>query len=64
MRRKRIFFAVFVARMEGTRLPKLMMFGDLVGARAAFGARINSGWDVSWNLRGFGTYADQWAIAV
>ena len=46
--RRRILFAGFVARMEGTRLPKCVMFGDLVGARAAWGARKKSGWDVSW----------------
>ena len=31
LRRRRIFFAGFVARMEDTRLPKCVMFGELVG---------------------------------
>ena len=32
LRRRRILFAGFVARMEDTRLPKCVVFGDLVGA--------------------------------
>ena len=35
LRRRRILFAGFVARMEDTRLPKCVVFGELVGARAA-----------------------------
>ena len=31
LRRRRILFAGFVARMEGTRLPECVMFGDLAG---------------------------------
>ena len=31
MRKRRILFAGFVARMEDTRLPKRVMFGELVG---------------------------------
>ena len=31
LRRRRILFAGFVARMEDTRLPKCVMFGELVG---------------------------------
>ena len=31
LRSRRILFAVFVARMENTRLPKCVMFGELVG---------------------------------
>ena len=31
LRRRRILFAVFVARMEDTRLPKCVMFGEMVG---------------------------------
>ena len=41
-------FAGFVACMKDTRLPKCVMFGELVGARAAWGARKKSGWGVSW----------------
>ena len=33
-RRRRILFARFVARMEDTRLPKCVMFGELVGGAA------------------------------
>ena len=35
-------------RMEDTRLPKCVMSEELVGARAAWGARKKSGWGVSW----------------
>ena len=31
LRRRRILFAEFVARMEDTRLPKCVMFGELKG---------------------------------
>ena len=48
LRRRRILFAGFVARMKDTRLPKCVMFGEMVGARAAWGGRKNSGWGVSW----------------
>ena len=34
--------------MEDTRLPKCVMFGEMVGARAVWGARKKSGWGVSW----------------
>ena len=34
LRRRRILFARFVARMEDTRLPKCVMFGELVGRAA------------------------------
>ena len=37
LRRRRILFAGFVARMEDTRLPKCEMLGELVGARSAWG---------------------------
>ena len=33
LRRRRILFAGFVARVEDTRLPKCVMFGELVGGR-------------------------------
>ena len=44
-RRRRILFAGFV---EDTRLSKYMMFGELGGARAVWGAKKSSGWGVSW----------------
>ena len=46
LRRRRIFSARFVARMEDTRLPKCMMSGE--GARAVWRARKKSGWGISW----------------
>ena len=48
LRRRRILFAGFVARMEDTRLPKCVMFGEIVGALAMSGARKKSRWGVSW----------------
>ena len=47
LRRRRILFAGFVVRMEDTRLPKCVMFGEMVGGAAVWGARKNSGWGVS-----------------
>ena len=44
---RRILFAGFVARMENTRLPKCVMFGELVGGAGCVGARKKSGWGVS-----------------
>ena len=37
LRRRWILFAGFVARMEDTRLPKCVMFGEMVGARGLWG---------------------------
>ena len=48
LRRRRILFARCVARMEDTRLPKCVMFGEMVGGTGCVGARKNSGWGVSW----------------
>ena len=48
LHRRRILFAGFVARMEDTRLPKCVMFGEMVGVRAVWGARKTSEWGVSW----------------
>ena len=48
LRRRRFLFAGFVARMEDTRLPKCVMFGELVGGASCVGARKKSGWGVSW----------------
>ena len=50
LRRRRILFAGFVARMEDTRLPKCGMFGELVGGVGCVGGRKNSGWGVSWTI--------------
>ena len=56
-------FAGFVARMEDTRLPKCVIFGDLVGAGCV------GGQEKEWmgcfldDLRVFGINADQWTTA-
>ena len=48
LRSRRMLFAEFVARMEDTRLQKCVIFGELVGARAAWRGRKTSRWSVSW----------------
>ena len=61
LRRRWILFAGFVARMEDTRLPKCVMFGEMVG-----GAYCVGGQEKEWmgcfldDLRAFGIKADQW----
>ena len=58
LRRRRILFAGFVARMEDTTLPKCVMFGKIVG-----------GQEKQWmeyfldNFRDFGIDANQWTTA-
>ena len=37
LRRRRILFAGFVARMEDTRLPKCVMFGEIMGGASCVG---------------------------
>ena len=39
LRRRRILFARFVARMKHTRLPKCVMFGELVGDAGCVGGQ-------------------------
>ena len=57
-------FAGFTARMEDTRLPKCVMFGEMVG-----GAGCVGGQEKEWmgcfldDLRAFGINADQWTTA-
>ena len=65
LRRRRILFAGLVARMEDTRrLPKCVMFGEMVG-----GAGCVGGQEKEWmgcfllDLRAFGINADQWMTA-
>ena len=64
LRRRRILFAGFVAGMEDTRLPKCVMFGEMVG-----GAGCVGGQEKEWmgcfleDLRAFGINADQWTTA-
>ena len=63
-RRRRILLAKFVARMEDTRLPKCVMFGEIVG-----GADFVGGQEKEWmgcfldDPRAFGINADQWTTA-
>ena len=65
IRRRRILFAGFVARMEDTKLPKCVMLRELVGGAGCTGGRKKSGWGVSRTtpLRAFGIIADQWTTA-
>ena len=64
LRRRRILFAGFVVRMGETRLPKSVMFGEMVG-----GAGCVGGHEKEWmecfldDLRAFGINADQWTTA-
>ena len=44
LRRRRILFAGFVARMEDTRLPKCVMFGELVGGAGCVGGQEKEEW--------------------
>ena len=48
LRRRRILFAGFVVRIEDTRLPTCVMFGEIVEGAGCVGARKKSGWGVSW----------------
>ena len=64
LRRRRIMFAEFVACMDDTRLPKCVMFREMVG-----GAGYVGGQEKEWmgcfldDLRAFGINADQWTTA-
>ena len=64
LRRRRILFAGFVARMEDKRLPKCVMFGEMVG-----GAGCVGGLEKEWmgcfldDFRAFGINDDQWTTA-
>ena len=43
LRRRRILFAGFVTRIEDTRLPKCVMFRELVGGRGLCGGAEKRG---------------------
>ena len=64
LRKRRILFAGFVARMEDTRLLKCVMFGELVGGTVSSG-----GQEKEWmgclldDLRAFGIKTDEWTTA-
>ena len=59
IRRRRILFAGFVARMEDTRLPKCVMFGELMGGAGCVGAGKRVDGVFPDDLRAFGINADQ-----
>ena len=60
LRRRRILFAGFAARMENERLPKCVMFGELVGGAGCVGGQEKEyvGYFLD-DLRAFGINADQ-----
>ena len=64
MCKRRILFAGFVAHMEDKRLPKCVIFGELVGVRPPRG-----GQEKEWigclldDFRVFGIDPDKWTIA-
>ena len=64
LRRRRILFAKFVARMEDTRLPKCVIFGEMVGGACCVGGQGKE-WMGCFldDLRAFGINADQWTTA-
>ena len=55
----------FVARMEDARLPKWVMFGELVGGAGCVGGEEKEwmGFFLDDDLRAFGINADQWTTA-
>ena len=57
-------FAGFVARMEDTRPPKYVMFGERVGGTGCVGGQEKEGMGCFLDdLRAFGINADQWTTA-
>ena len=64
LRRRRILFAGFVARMEDTTLPRWVMFGEMVGGADCVGDQEKEWVGCFLNdLRAFGINADQWTTA-
>ena len=64
LRRRWIFFAGCVARMEDTRLPKCVMFGELMGGAGCVGGQGKEWVGCSLDdLRAFGINAAQWTTA-
>ena len=64
LRKKRILLAGFVARMEDTRLPKCVVFGELVeGAGCVGGQEKEWMWCFLNDLGAFGINAEQWTTA-
>ena len=64
MRRRRILFVSFVARMEDTRLPKCVIAGELVGSAGCVGGLGKECMGCFLDdLRAFGINANQWTTA-
>ena len=64
LRRRRLLFAGFVARMEDTRLSKCVIFGELVGGADCVGGQEKTLMErFLHDLRAFGINADQWTTA-
>ena len=64
LRGRRILLSGFVARMEGTRLPKCVIFGELVGRANCVGGQENEWMGCLLNdPRAFGINADLWMTA-
>ena len=64
LRGRRILFSGFVARMEDTRLPKCVIFRELVGRADCVGGQENEWMGCLPNdPRAFGINADLWMTA-
>ena len=64
MRRRRVLLAGMVAHMKDTRLPKCVMFGELVGGAGCVGGQRREWMGCLLNdLRAFGINADQWTTS-
>ena len=64
MRRGWILLAGLVARMQGTRLPKCVVFGELVGGAGFAGGQGKELMGCLLDgLKAFGINADQWMTA-
>ena len=62
--RRRILFAGFMARIEDTRLPKCVMFGEPGGGASCVGGQEEESMGCLLNeLRAFGINADPWTTA-
>ena len=64
LRRRPILFAGFLGRMEDTKLPTCVMFGELVRGACCVGRPENEWlWCFLYDLRAFGINADQCTAA-
>ena len=64
LRRSQILFAEFVARVQDTRLPKCVVFREMVEGAGCVGSQEKE-WTGCFldDLRAFGINADQWTTA-